>query len=168
MNEVAEPTSQKYVSWRLITERRTADSVGYYLGARCAGLDVTHYTYDGVRDFDSTGGELGMFREIGSLIFYKDERRWEVRAYPDCSAVDLSTLIACGLNHVRRFGGYPSYWTRNKWFRHLVSKRTGKRIATARVCYRLEPEDLVASVAATEELPLDVSSVEQYLASVTA
>ena len=102
-------------------------------------------TYNG-----SPQGTLGVFRSIGTLIFYKDERRWEVRARSDATAVDLATLIDLGLCAIALHGRKPGHWTRRRYFQHVTSKRTGKRIAFAPICYRLGADDLLgqSSVAA--------------------
>lgn len=154
-----------------IQARRSARDVArLYVEARVAGLEISHYPSRYCKTFDGLpepGCDLGVFRSIGSLIYYKDERRWEVRARADAGAVDLATLVDFGLAVVAERGRAPGQWVRKKEFEHFVSKRTGKRIATARVCYRLGTDDLLASTSTAVGLDL-TSDIEKLLTESTA
>lgn len=152
--------------WDFIAPRCNRDVARLYLEARVAGLTVSHYPSRRCRTYDTTDGVPGVARAIGSLIFYKDARRWEVRARSDCNATELATLISLGLGVVETRGGEPGYWTRQSPFKHLVSKRTGKRIACAGISYLLDVEDLMSVGVTAEEMP-DLTSLAQLLTEVS-
>jgi len=145
-------------AYDLIANRVADDVARLYVEARAAGLAVSHYpsrtchTFDGLPE---PGCEIGVFRTVGSLIFYKDERHWEVRAFSDASAIEMATLLTFGLAMTKRYGRSPGHLTRRKQFRHTVSSRTGKRIAWSHVCYRLDAEDLLATATAAEQTSVD-------------
>lgn len=144
----------------IISPRTEGDVARLYVEARCLGLEVTHYTTKECKTFDgkpSPGCVLGVFRNVGSLIWWKQERRWEVRACVDAGPVDLATLIHTGFAAVHKHGRTPGHFTRNRVFRHADSVRNGKPIATAGVAYQLSADDLLASTRAEEREDLDVT-----------
>ncbi|MDT0201357.1 hypothetical protein [Nocardioides sp. AE5] len=141
--------------FELITQRTAEDVSRLYVEARVAGLEITHYKSLDCYTFDGApvpGTRLGVFRLVGALCFQKEERRWEVRARTDAGAVDLSTLITCGLGMVEKYGRTPGHFTRTRGFKHMVRKN-GKRVAWIGVCYQLNAEDLLGTVSTAE--PLD-------------
>lgn len=143
-----------------VTARSEEDVARLYVAARVAGLEVTHSDSKACFNYDGSPAsrcQLGVFRHVGDLIFYKDERRWEVRAAVDCGPVDLATLIEAGLDAVDEHGRSPGHYTRRRHFRHEVSERTGKRICFAGVSYRLTADDLLQEATATTA-SLDVES----------
>ncbi|WGY03737.1 hypothetical protein QI633_08215 [Nocardioides sp. QY071] len=157
------------VAWDSIIPRYEGDVPRLYVEARVAGLTVSHYDRKTCHVFDALpepGSALGVFRNVGSLIFYKDERRWEVRVCCDAGPVDLATAITYSLRVVRRFGRAPGHWTRGREFTHQVSQRTGKRIAWKGLAYQLDADDLLAAANQAEEVAdlLELSSWMEALA----
>lgn len=151
----------------MVAPRVTGDVARLYVEARVAGLEVSHYSKKKCRTFDGLpepGAELGVFRLVASLIFYKDDRRWEVRVRSDANAVELATAISCGLNVAARKGRTPGHFTRLREFRHKVSARTNKPIAHAGICYRLDADDLLGVAATSLQAPM---SLDDELRSLT-
>lgn len=146
------------VTYDMVAKRCGDDVSTLYVEAQVHGLEVSHYpswecqTFNGLPE-----GTLGVFRSIGTLIFHKDERRWEVRVRSDATAIEVATMINTGLNVIARHGRKPGHFTRRLTFKHKVSDRTGQRIAYAGVCYQLGVDDLLgtaeaAAVQVTNEL----------------
>lgn len=98
------------IEW--VTPRVSSDVARLYVEARVVGLEVSHYPSRKCSPFDGAtepGCQLGVFRTVGSLIFHKADRRWEVRANSDCTAVELATLISCGISVAKQYGRSPGY-----------------------------------------------------------
>lgn len=153
--------------YNMVVPRSAADVPRLYVEARIAGLEVTHYTTKSCVTFDGSprpGCALGVFRTVGSLIWWKGERRWEVRARMDAGPVELATLLMCGLHYARTYGRTPGHLTRRRVFRHMASSRNGKPIAFAEVAFALEADDLLRTTAAEEALPQDLD-LETLLSS---
>lgn len=144
----------------MITKRHEADVARLYVEARVAGLEISHYGSWDCHVFNGAprpNCELGVFRQVGTVIFYKQERRWEVRASTDCNPVDLATLINCGLYLVEKYGRTPGHFTRRRYFTHKISGRTDKSIAYAGVCFQLTADDLLGTTTAAVSEPIDVT-----------
>lgn len=147
--------------FELTVPRSAADVPRLYVEARVGGLEVTHSrqrkceTYEGL-----PVGALGVFRHVGLLYFHKADRRWEVHANIDCGPVDLATLLRVGLHVAERYGRAPGGFTRRRYFEHFVSKRSGP-MCGARVSYKLDADDLLASQSTAVDLtaPVDVSAL---------
>lgn len=144
---------------------RSERNVGrLYIEARVAGVEVSHYPELLCCDFEGApvaGCQLGLFRSIGAVVFYKDERRWEVRARTDCGEVEMATLIALGLELNQRLGRTPGQYTRKREFTHCTSTRTEKRVAWARVAYKLTAEDILQAESASAAI--DLQAIEASL-----
>lgn len=151
----------------MVAPRVTGDVARLYVEARIAGLEVSHYPRKKCRTFDGLpepGAVLGVFRLVASLIFHKDERRWEVRVCSDANAIELATAISCGLRTVAQRGRTPGHFTRRRWFTHEVSSRTNKSIAHAGICYRLDADDLLGVATSSVQAPI---SLDDELRSLT-
>ena len=150
--------------YSIVASRSAADVSRLYVHARVAGLEVAHFDNWTCHTFEGTpapGCELGVFRVVGTLMFYKDERRWAVRAASDANAVDLATLIQFGLDIVAKHGRYPGHWTRQRMFRHQLTEGTSKRIVWAEVAYRLDTDDLLAAAQTAVDVEELVTRVLQ-------
>lgn len=135
-----------------------------YVEARAVGLTVQHSTKNLCHDFDGLpvrGCALGVFRNVGDVVFWKDSRRWDVFANADCGPVELATLIEHGIYLAETFGRRPGHYTRKRNFHHSVSPK-GHPYAAAGVCFQLNADDLLESRNATAEVDVD-RVVEQLL-----
>jgi len=146
-------------TWKPVAKRMEPNTAYWYMKARVLGVEVGHAaeryrTYT----FDSTTGQLGAFRAIGSIAFLKNERRWRGVAKSDANAVDLSTLIAYACSYATKYGTHPGQGLRSKEWEHYTAPN-GERRAGVGLCYRLTVEDLMTPASQKVSVPGSIATL---------
>lgn len=148
--------------WRTVTTVVEPDNARWYVEARVRGVQVAHRKKE-CRNFDSKEGALGVFRTIGSVVFDKKTRRWHARPFADCTAAELSTLIAFACRKADRFGTSPGHGLRAKTWYHQDEGFTGNPVVGCWVAYKLSAEDLMKPAAASRDVPDTIESLSHLV-----